>query len=545
MFAQQVVHDKDGNLLFFIVDNNIYNKYGKAFLRYDSEESTVPIGSGIYNYLHNPLAHTSLGLPGENFNRFGFSEPNQTLDPEIVIFPIHGSCYEFGIVYSIYNYTGIGFSSTILYTKLKYINDEKIFLTEPIELSEYFPSKQGCWNYSVRNLAITDYRPDHNNYLLFIHYFNWLLILKIDQNGDVVFNTSSPGNLDMVDINLLPTSGDYIMQPQHSSEMEVVKHNNGTNDYYYVAMGACWGAPIKKNAKVHFVVIDYDNLNTVSISLDSLPESTLGPEIYEYIKGLEFSPDCHRLYVTYKGQSNFNFFDVGETGFSRNYIQGINDNPEDYQYSEIENGRDGNMYFLFNDEDGNTGGVSRLSNPNNANYSNWDRDCFHDNINKVYFSHNNDLSEYPDAKILLFADQVDGSDYVSYFETVDQECCIDHIYYSNWPDDTEFSETNTWTPENCPFPNVNGIVWIDKDVAIPAGKEVTIQNLKIKFNANKKLIVEQGAKLILDNSILTSVDECQQTVFWGGIEVWGNSSQHQFTIDGDCYQGTVILENGL
>ncbi len=30
MFAQQVVHDKDGNLLFFIVDNNIYNRNGEA-----------------------------------------------------------------------------------------------------------------------------------------------------------------------------------------------------------------------------------------------------------------------------------------------------------------------------------------------------------------------------------------------------------------------------------------------------------------------------------------------------------------------------------
>ncbi|MCK9613854.1 MAG: hypothetical protein PHR81_08630 [Bacteroidales bacterium] len=30
MYAQQVVHDKEGNLLFFIVDNNIYNRYGEA-----------------------------------------------------------------------------------------------------------------------------------------------------------------------------------------------------------------------------------------------------------------------------------------------------------------------------------------------------------------------------------------------------------------------------------------------------------------------------------------------------------------------------------
>lgn len=32
MFAQTVVHDADGNLLFFIVDNNIYNRYGEAMI---------------------------------------------------------------------------------------------------------------------------------------------------------------------------------------------------------------------------------------------------------------------------------------------------------------------------------------------------------------------------------------------------------------------------------------------------------------------------------------------------------------------------------
>lgn len=31
MFGQTVVHDNDGNLLFFIVDNNIYNRYGEEF----------------------------------------------------------------------------------------------------------------------------------------------------------------------------------------------------------------------------------------------------------------------------------------------------------------------------------------------------------------------------------------------------------------------------------------------------------------------------------------------------------------------------------
>ncbi len=32
MYAQNIVHDADGNLLFFIVDNNIYNRYGEAMI---------------------------------------------------------------------------------------------------------------------------------------------------------------------------------------------------------------------------------------------------------------------------------------------------------------------------------------------------------------------------------------------------------------------------------------------------------------------------------------------------------------------------------
>jgi len=32
MYGQTVVNDADGNLLFFIVDNNIYNRYGVAMI---------------------------------------------------------------------------------------------------------------------------------------------------------------------------------------------------------------------------------------------------------------------------------------------------------------------------------------------------------------------------------------------------------------------------------------------------------------------------------------------------------------------------------
>ncbi|MEI6853018.1 MAG: T9SS type A sorting domain-containing protein [Bacteroidota bacterium] len=49
---------------------------------------------------------------------------------------------------------------------------------------------------------------------------------------------------------------------------------------------------------------------------------------------------------------------------------------------------------------------------------------------------------------------------------------------------------------------------------------------------------------ILDNTTLTSVDGCPKYVFWRGVEVWGTTNQHQFTIGNTCYQGTIELVNG-
>jgi len=47
MYAQNIVHDADGNLLFFIVDNNIYNRYGEAMIDDNNTLNQTPA------FLHN------------------------------------------------------------------------------------------------------------------------------------------------------------------------------------------------------------------------------------------------------------------------------------------------------------------------------------------------------------------------------------------------------------------------------------------------------------------------------------------------------------
>ena len=80
---------------------------------------------------------------------------------------------------------------------------------------------------------------------------------------------------------------------------------------------------------------------------------------------------------------------------------------------------------------------------------------------------------------------------------------------------------------------------ISESFVIDNNAVVTVTG-KIKSNSNAKTIVPVGTKLVLDGGIMTS----NGGVMWQGIEVWGNSSTHQATINGVCGQGFLELKNG-
>lgn len=80
---------------------------------------------------------------------------------------------------------------------------------------------------------------------------------------------------------------------------------------------------------------------------------------------------------------------------------------------------------------------------------------------------------------------------------------------------------------------------LDKNLRIKKGATLTIEGsspsnrINIGMPANGKIIVEDGAKLVVTNANLTNA--CGQT--WQGIEVWGNRNKRQTAPD----QGTVVL----
>jgi hypothetical protein len=63
---------------------------------------------------------------------------------------------------------------------------------------------------------------------------------------------------------------------------------------------------------------------------------------------------------------------------------------------------------------------------------------------------------------------------------------------------------------------------------------------EVKMPENAKIIIKQGAKLVVDGGTLKNASTGQ----WQGIEVWGTTNQHQYPINGVYAQGIVELKNG-
>ncbi|MDX9931682.1 MAG: T9SS type A sorting domain-containing protein [Bacteroidales bacterium] len=538
MFCQSVVNDADGNLLFFIVDNNIYNRFGEAFK--DENDDPVYMIGGAFT-VNSPLFDNVVN--GEIIQNYRYSiqeeniEQEAVLDPEICIFPLQNECYQYGLVCSAYAYGEQSKKAQeIIYRTITYVNDSTIILSDmtPLLNNNYINEySDECFMGSTRDIAVTDYREEYDNYLLFLNYYGGLYVIEISGSGIMDLNNivKVPSNVDI--------TGDLAYWNfTIGSEMELIETISGGEKIYKVAYGLknshagynnpfiiinefSYNEPIQRLSAVRFDVPSFDN-----------------SDINNLIKGLEFSADGNILYYTYTGQTGLYTYPDGV-----NLLSYLSTPPSYYQYSEIELGRDGNMYFLYSDVNEN-GGVARLTNPNSPNCYNFTENVF-PSISKIYTSYDHLNDEYiHKGSILLFADQIDGSDYTSYYNSLSQECCRAHIYYGEWPSATKFDQNTDWTWEpgfdNNPFTSYDGKVMIENNVRVPSGKKLTLKNFELRFNQNAKLVLEPGATLILENSTLGAIDKCGLNQTWPGVEVQGNFLQSQLTPGA---QAKIILNN--
>jgi hypothetical protein len=93
------------------------------------------------------------------------------------------------------------------------------------------------------------------------------------------------------------------------------------------------------------------------------------------------------------------------------------------------------------------------------------------------------------------------------------------------------SEDETWSTDR-----IHGNIIIDHEATL------TLNSIELGMLQGKKIIIEQGSKLIVNGGIITS--PCDVT--WQGIEVWGNKNEHQWPQSTGYYaQGYLELNDAI
>jgi hypothetical protein len=237
---------------------------------------------------------------------------------------------------------------------------------------------------------------------------------------------------------------------------------------------------------------------------------------YSFVKSIEFSPNGERLFFSCWNDINQHF--IGYTDFN-----------DEFQVTLPSHNFGTNAHleltFLNNNQT-----LACLTNENKM--------IFIYDIENIPFSDNAHILSVHSGhdgitNFVHLPKQLDGEDYSARFNNVD-DCCSDFV---NANESVNLITTNTIWDSSF---NVNfSDAW-----RIQPGVTLTIENSIIKFEDHAKIIVSPGAKLKLDNAVLTS-SSCG--TMWDGIVLEGDANFTQSPL----YQGTVeminqsVLENAL
>lgn len=509
-YTHNAMQDVNGNLLFFTVDDfvydkdgyrigNLYNNLGNITVKGTAEMVFVPDPANCDRYYI--IAAARDGAPTVGSTTFPFygildlSQPN----------PNYPS--RFGALESLGGETA----------------------------SSIGDITSGFQNFDVKTkgvfIAASKLRDDNSRFV-FISNSTGIFRYKIDNSGFNYDNYYLP-------FNPLVTGGaDGFVR----GEMELVELGGGN---YRIAVGTIYynSNTATLNSRLGVYTADLDNTGTLIPTTDEVLEFDLqgGPAL-AFVHGLEFSPNGDILYITHDASSLFpnpiEFYDFNNTGQGVQPLSLTND--FDFMSSQIELGKDGKLYFATSDR------LATLSNSNTPNSAIWN-----DAAQPITYSANyEEVPGFPyHLKTYILPDQIDGMDYTAHFNA-NVECCLANNFYHKPynPGVITSPVSETWTTGGFnPFGS-SGEVLISDNLTIPAGVTVTIQGMIFKFAPGAKVIVERGTgslpggKLILDNTLFSSDNRCDIQAMWQGVQVYGHSNQNQ-TPSFNGQQGQLILRN--
>jgi len=145
----------------------------------------------------------------------------------------------------------------------------------------------------------------------------------------------------------------------------------------------------------------------------------------------------------------------------------------------------------------------------------------------------NNIMGYNTCRSYLSPKQIAKIRYNSVFSSNRRKFLVDNYDVNN---SIEVNSTQTWNYQK----------FITGDLTVNSGSILTIK-CSIYFSDLSKVVIEPGAKLIIDGGRLTNsgTSKCSGSEkYWQGVQVYGTSNQHQFPAHNPTHQGMLELKNG-
>jgi len=494
--THNAIHDQNGDLLFFIVDDGLYDKngYGMAKLRLNttavkgySEVCIVPDPANCERYYIFSSTHsTEERIPA--YSILDLSLPNVN-DPENE------------------DKRGALIDGTFAEGNFKNIFSDLSLLD--VDSLQAFSGPHYSYFFAASPLI-----ESNNSRLLFMASTNGHIFrMRIDHNG--IEQIWPPLNF-LYDDNILP---DILLQPPSNSsrfELELKLVDSTFFRLGTVMSGNHTSSSVNYTQIVLSVDLDLDG-NYIPNSAQGYPMTGTGSD-FPYVKGLEYSQNGRYLYFTHHTNSNFpdavQYLDLDTM---QTFVLQI-PNASNYQRSQIEVGPDSLLYFAH------AGGLAALQSSNYP-FSPW-------NANAITISGGYAESQmgFPNEWFRFaytMPNQIDGMNYYDHFFST-KACCLIHPTY----DKEEFvaDASATWTGLDNPLrPEPCDTIQIRDQLTIPEGVHITIKNMRFEFFEDARVVIEPGGRLTLDSTIFTSGPcGCEM---WLGVEVHGNPNLNQSTVN--------------
>src|SRR5690554_5126336 len=506
--VSNAMQDANGNLLFFIVDGEVYDKDGYTI--------------GVIDFLINATLYIKSTA-------------------EVAIAPVPGNCSQYYIFMAGRSYYINSFNN----------KEPVVALLDMSEPSTIASNRMGELIYGS---TIEDILPSSAPDIIYDEYkqgSSYFAVSKEHDGRRFVF-ISNPRYIYRFIIDAAGLNYDGVMPVTYYAgnndipfrgEIKLVEVNNAnSNVKYRLAFYLPYVPPMNSGQLSSNLVYIYNLDVSGNITFDNngidkyyLPYEN-SPQILEldraYIHGLEFSPNGNILYITHQTNVDypnaFEYFDFNNTSAGVQAVPGITvQQAMNFEHSQIEISKSGDLYLAH------ANGLARFTNPNNPLSGIL-------TINFLSFSYlanrEGDAGNSVNLMSYMLPDQIDGMDYSS-------------IGYPSLHNITTYTAASggTWQPGSNPWNTNVSEFYVQDKLIIPSGKNITIQNMTFHFAPDAKVIVEQGGKLTLNNSVFTNAnvnyDNSEQD-YWQGVQVYGTTNQNQFPLNNPTHQGMLVIQNG-